>query len=80
MNTLLEVRKMCLSSKQDQTRKNLFKKIFFLSGIIQWNNLDLNLRNSSSLNVFRKSILKFNRPSDNSVFNSHKTKEIEFIT
>ena len=38
------------------------------------------LRNSSSFNIFRKSILKFIRPSANSFFNRHNPKEIKFIT
>ena len=61
-------------------KQNNFKKYFFLSGIIQWNNLNLNLRNSNCLNIFRNSILKFIAPSANSAFNSHNPKEIEFIT
>ena len=63
-----------------KTRHNLFKKYFVLSGIIQWNNLDLNLSNSNCLNIFKNSILKFIVPSANSAFNSHNPKEIEFIT
>ena len=63
-----------------KTRHNVFKKCFFLSAITQWNNLDLNIRNSSSLNVFRNSILKSIRSSANSVFNSHNPKAIKFIT
>ena len=63
-----------------KTRHNFFKKYFILSGIIQWNNLDLNLKNSTCLNIFRNCILKFIIPSANSVFNRHSPKEIEFIT
>ena len=61
-------------------RHNFFKKIFFLSAIMQWNNLDLVIRNSTSLNIFRNSILKFIRPSTYNVPNSHNPKAIEFIT
>ena len=50
------------------------------STIIEWNKLDYNIRNSSSFNIFRKSILKFIRPSGNSFFNCHNPKEIKFIT
>ena len=39
-----------------------------------------NIRNSSSLNIFRKSILKFMTPSTNSLFNCHNPKEIKLIT
>ena len=45
---------------------------------MEWNNLDLNLRNSCSLSTFRNSILNFVRPSANSVFNSHNPKGIKF--
>ena len=61
-------------------RHKFLKRFFVLSGIMQWNNIDLNLRNSKCLNIFRNSVLKFIIPSANSVFNSHNSKEIEFIT
>ena len=63
-----------------KTRHNFFKNLFFLSAIMQWNNLDLNIRNLGSLNIFRNIILKFIRPSANNVFNSHNPKAIKFIT
>ena len=56
------------------------KNCFFPSAIIECNKLDHNIRNSSSLNFFRKSILKFIRPSTNSFFNCHNPKGIKFIT
>ena len=55
-------------------------KQFFPSTIIEWNKLDHSIRNSSSLNIFRKNILKFIRPSANSLFNCHNPKGIKFIT
>ena len=64
-----------------KARCNFFlKKCFFLSTITQWTNLDLNIRDSISLNVFRNTILKFIRPFATSVFNSHNPKAIKFIT
>ena len=62
------------------TRHN-FKNIYmvFPSAIMQWNNLDLNMKNSTSLNIFVNSTLKFIGPSAN-VFNSHNPKAIKFIT
>ena len=50
------------------------------STIIEWNKLNHNIRNSSSLSIFRTSILKFIRPSANSLFNCHNPKGIKFIT
>ena len=49
---------------------------FFLSAIRQYIILDLNIRNSSNLNIFRNSILKFITPSAN----SQSSKAVEFIT
>ena len=63
-----------------KTRHTFFKNSFFLSSIIEWNKLDHNIRNSSSFNIFRKSILKFIRPSANSLFNCHNPKGIKNIT
>ena len=63
-----------------KTRHTFLKNAFFPSTIIEWNKLDHNIRNSSSFNIFRKSILKFIRPSANSLFNCHNPKGIKFIT
>ena len=63
-----------------KTTKKIFLKGFFLSAIIQWNNLDLNIRNLSSPIVFRNIFLTFIRPSANSVFNSHNPKAINLNT
>ena len=63
-----------------KTRHTFLKNSFFPSTIIEWNKLDYNIRNSSSFNIFRESILKFTRPSANNFFNSHNPKRIKFIT
>ena len=63
-----------------KTRHTFFKNSFFSSTIIEWNKLGHNIRNSSSFNIFRKSILKFIRPSANSHFNCHNPKGIKLIT
>ena len=63
-----------------KSRHTFFKICFFPSTIIEWNKLDHNIRNSSSFNIFTKSILKFIRPSANSLFNCHNRKGIKFIT
>ena len=63
-----------------KTRHTFFKNSFFPSTIIEWNKLDHNIRNSSSFNIFRKSILNFIRPSPNNLFNCHNPKRIKFIT
>ena len=61
-------------------RHTFLKNCFFPSTIIEWNKLNHNIRNSSSFNIFRKSILKFIRASANSLFNCHNPKGIKFIT
>ena len=53
---------------------------FFPSTVIEWNNLDLKIRNSKTFSAFKKSILKFIRPSSNSIFNCHSPKGIKLIT
>ena len=53
---------------------------FFPSTRIQWNNLDLLLRKSENLSIFKSNILKFIRPSPNSVYNCHNPRGICLIT
>ena len=63
-----------------KTKRNFFKKSFFPSAIIEWNNLDPNLRNSKSISAFKEKILNFIRPSPNSFFDCHNPKGIKLIT
>ena len=42
--------------------------------------MDPSLRSAASLGVFKKNLLKFIRPSPNSVFNCHKGKGIKYLT
>ena len=49
-----------------KTKHIFFKNSFFPSAIIEWNNLDPNLRNSKSISVFKEKILNFIRPFPNS--------------
>ena len=60
-----------------KTNHNFFKNSFFSSTIIEWNNLGPNLRNSGT---FKSTILKFIRPSPNSVFKCHNPQGIKFLT
>ena len=59
---------------------NFFKNSFFPSTIIEWNKLDPGLRKAESLSLFKTNILKFIRPSPNSVYNCHNPKGLKFIT
>ena len=62
------------------TKFNFFKNSFFPSTVIEWNKLDPNLRSAASLSVFKKNLLKFIRPSPNSVFNCHNCRGIKYLT
>ena len=63
-----------------KAKHNFFKNSFFPSAIIEWNNLDPNLRNSKSISVFKEKILNFIRPSPNSFFDCYNPKGIKLIT
>ena len=55
-----------------------YKFFFFPSIVIEQSNLKI--RNSKIFSSFKKSILKFLRPSSNSVFKCHSPKGIKLIT
>ena len=59
---------------------SIFSNSFFPSAVIQWNNLDLSIRNSESLSIFKKCILKFIRPSPSRTHNCFNTKGIKYLT
>ena len=52
----------------------------FLPNVIEWNKLNPNLRSAANFSVFNRNLLKFIRPSPNSVFNCHNCKGIKFLT
>ena len=68
------------SIPQFKVKHNFFRDSFFPSAVIEWNKLDLNIRNSESLNVFKNSLLKFIRPFGNSVFNCHNPRGVKLLT
>ena len=49
-------------------RTERYRASFFPFCINEWNNLDENIRNLPSISTFKQAILKFFRPSANSVF------------
>ena len=57
-----------------------FRNSFFPSTVIEWNKLDNNIRNSESVSAFKKQILKFIRPSPNSMFNVHNPHGVKLLT
>ena len=65
---------------QFKVKHNFFRSPFLPSVVIEWNKLDPNIRNSESLNIFKKSLLKFIRLSGSSVFNCHNPKGVKLLT
>ena len=63
-----------------KAKHNFFRNSFFLSAVIKWNKLDLNNRNSKSLNIFKKKLLNFTRPSGSTVFNCYNPKGVKLLT
>ena len=61
-------------------KHDYFKNSFFPSTIIEWNNLDSNIRNSESLVIFKKHILAFIRPSANNTLHCHCPDGLKLIT
>ena len=54
--------------------------ILFPAVISKWNSLDINIRNSSSITVFKKELLKFVRPEPNSIYDICETKGLKLLT
>ena len=63
-----------------KVKHNYFENSFFPSAVIEWNKLDLNIRNSESLASFKSKVLKFILPSENSIFLCNNPKGIQFLT
>ena len=65
---------------QFNVRHTFFRNSYFPSIVTEWNNLDKSIRNSESFSIFKKNILKFIRPSPNSIFNCHNPKGVKLLT
>ena len=63
-----------------KTRHNFFKDSYFPAVISEWNSLNINIRNSSSINLFKKELLKFIRPEPSSTYNINDTKGLKLLT
>ena len=61
-------------------KHNFFKNSFYPSARIEWKNLDKSIRNSESVNIFLKSILKLIGPSPKTMYNCFNTKGIKHLT
>ena len=63
-----------------RVNNNYFMNTYFPSTITEWNKLDLSIRNSASLNVFKGRLLQFVRPLESSVFTGHNPIGIKYLT
>ena len=61
-------------------RTNYFKHSFFPSTLNDWFNLDINIRNSESIPLFKYRLLSFIRPVQNSIYNIFNPKGLKFLT
>ena len=61
-------------------KHDYFKNSFFPSTIIEWNNLDSNIKNSENLTLFKKRILAFIRHSFHCTFHCHNPNSLKLIT
>ena len=60
---------------------NLLLKVvsdLVVSVILEWNKLDVDMRNFTSINIFKKSLLQFVRPLPDGIFNFHSPKCITY--
>ena len=61
-------------------KHNLFEKPLFPLTVIEWSNLDPNLRNENSFHFFKNKILQFIKATLNSFFNCHNLRGIKLVT
>ena len=59
---------------------NCFKYSFFPSTLNDWFNLDLNIRNSESISIFKSKLLSFIRPVQTNIYNIFDPKGLKFLT
>ena len=63
-----------------KVRHNFFKNSFFPSVIIEWKKLDLEIRNSDFLEIYKKTLLNFIRRNSNNVRNINNPLELKLLT
>ena len=61
------------------TKHNFFQNSYFPVAIKEWNSLDIGIRKSDSISIFRKHILSFIRPLLNKVSNSHNPQGLKLL-
>ena len=63
-----------------KVRIERFKSTFFPSCFLNWNKLGLNIKNSSSLEIFKRALLSFNRPKPAEIYKVHHPKGLKLLT
>ena len=63
-----------------RVNNNYFMNTFFPSTITEWNKLDLSIRNSTSLHIFKGRLLQIVRPLEKIVFTCHNPIGIKYLT
>ena len=61
-------------------KHQFFKNSYFPSTIIEWKKLDSNSCNSEKLQIFKSKILRFIRPTANSIFGCHNPIGVKLLT
>ena len=62
------------------TKHNFFQKRYFPATIKEWDRLDIDIRKSDSISMFKKRILSFIRPLPNTVSSSHNPQGLKLLT
>ena len=61
-------------------KHNFFQNSYFPSSIKEWNRLDIDIRKSDSISIFKKRVLSLIRPLPNKVSNSHNPQGLKLLT
>ena len=62
------------------SRTESFKSSFYLDSLSEWNKLDPTIRDSSSVNVFKKKLFSIIKPPAKSVYGIHDPKGVAYLT
>ena len=74
------IKKFIITFLTSKCYTTFLENAFFSSYVIDWNDLDLKIKNSENFSTFEKCILKFIRPSSKPIFNCHSPNGINLIT
>ena len=68
------------SSKIPFIRTERFKSTFFPSCVLNWNQLDPDIQNSPSLDLFKRALLTFIRPKAVNIYRTHHPRGLKLLT